>query len=106
MPKKPNKHDLERLSREMTDRGRIIEAGFLGLRLAAMDPNAPPVQIREMRMAFFAGAQHLFASIMTILDPGDEPTERDLKRMDAISAELQEFIKDFEFKHMPIKGTA
>lgn len=106
MGENPNKRDLERLSREMTDKGRLIEAGFLGLRLAAMDPNAPPVQIGEMRMAFFAGAQHLFASIMTILDPGEEPTERDLKRMDAISAELQEFIKDFEFQHLPTKGTA
>jgi hypothetical protein len=59
-----------------------------------------------MRMAFFAGAQHLFGTIMTVLEPGDEPTPKDLQRMDLIHLELDAFIKDFSLKHTPTKGTA
>lgn len=97
---------LERYSRELADKGQIIEAGWIGLRIAALPLDAPAVQLDEMRNAFFAGAQHLFSSIMTILEPGAEPTEKDLERMDLISQELDNFIKRFELRHFPTKGTA
>lgn len=97
---------LERLTRELTDSGKLIECGWVGMRLACDLIDAPQDQLREMRMAFFAGAQHLFGSIMTVLDPGEEPTDKDLKRMDLIHTELQAFIKDFELQHTPTKGTA
>ena len=98
--------DLERLSRDLTDQGKLIEAGWIGLRLAAVPLDAPEIQLREMRQAFFAGAQHLFFSIMTILDPGSEPTEADLRRMDLIDKELRNFIADFAAKHIETKGSA
>ena len=97
---------LERLSRELTDQGKLIEAGWVGLRLAAIPSDAGRTQLEEMRQAFFAGAQHLFSSIMTILDPDAEPTEKDLERMDLIDKELRAFIADFEMRHVPTKGTA
>lgn len=96
---------LERRTRELADKGKLIEAGFVGMRLACDLHNAPADQVREMRMAFFGGAQHLFSSIMSILEPGAEPTDKDLARMDLIHNELQEFIKDFEL-HLPPKGAA
>lgn len=86
---------LERLSRELTDKGQLIEAGWVGLRLAAISDDAGKDQLREMRMAFFAGAQHLFSSIMTIMDEDREPTAADLQRMELIDAELKKFIRDF-----------
>jgi hypothetical protein len=89
---------LERLSRELTDQGKLIEAGWISLRLAAVDPQAPALQLDEMRMAFFAGAQHLFSSIMTILEPDAEPTDKDLERMDLIDKELKRFITEFELR--------
>lgn len=82
---------LERLTRELADKGQIIEAGWVGLRLAAIPLNAPAVQIEEMHKAYMAGAQHLWASIMTLLDPGSEPTAADMARMDAIEAELRAY---------------
>lgn len=94
--------DLEKLSRDLTDQGRLIEAGWISLRLMAIDPHA---QLDEMRMAFFAGAQHLFASIMTILEPGAEPTEKDLQRLGLIQAELDKFISEFK-QRIPTKGRA
>ena len=79
------------LSKQLTDRGKIIEGGWLGFRLAVVPENAPAIQVDEMRKAFWAGSLHLFSSIMSILDPGAEPTEKDLQRMDLIHRELMEF---------------
>lgn len=97
---------LQRLERELVDKGKLIEAGWVGLRLAAIPDNASPVQLEEMRNAFFAGAQHMFASIMSILEPDAEPTDKDLARMGLIDAELRDFIEKFELKHFPAKGKA
>lgn len=87
---------LTRLSRQLTDEGRLLEAGWVSLRVACDLIDAPQDQLREMRMAFFAGAQHLFGSIMTIMDEDREPTENDLRRMDLINTELEKFIRDFQ----------
>ncbi len=102
------KSELERLSHDLTDQGRLIEAGWIGLRIAAFPVDTPADQLAEMRNVFFAGAHHLFASLMTILDPADgvEPTEADLTRMDLIDAELKEFIRDYASTRLPTKGSA
>lgn len=97
---------LERMSREFTDQGKLIEAGWISLRLTAIHPNASANQLEEMRMAFFAGAQHLFGSIMSILEPDAEPTEKDEQRMEMIHNELNKFIEEFKLKHATAKGSA
>jgi len=97
---------VEKLTQGLTDAGLLIEAGFVGLRHAAMAKDATELQVKEMRMAFFAGAQHLFASIMTIMEADAEPTEKDLARMSQIQDELDRFIKDFEAREFPVKGNA
>lgn len=97
---------LERLSRELTGKGKLIEAGWIGLRVACELEDAPAIQLEEMRNAFFAGAQHLFSSIMTILEPDAEPTEKDLERMDLIDKELRAFINDFSIRRLPTEGRA
>lgn len=97
---------LERLSRELADDGKLIEAGWLGLRIACKLEDAPAIQLQEMRQAFFAGAQHLFSSIMTILEPDAEPTDKDLERMDLIDKELRAFINDFTIRNVPTEGSA
>src|SRR4051794_39538532 len=81
----------ERLKRELAEQGKLIEVGFAVLCATAIPSDAPEVQVREMRMAYMAGAQHLFSSILSILDPGGEPTEADLHKMDLINAELRAF---------------
>jgi hypothetical protein len=98
--------DLEALSRELTDQGRLIEAGWIGFRFTALTGEVPAAQLDELRNVFFAGAQHLFSSIMIILDPGAEPTAADLQRMDLINAELKTFIETFAARHLPVKGSA
>jgi hypothetical protein len=89
---------LEQATKTLTDEGKLIEAGWVGYQLAVMSPDAPALQLDECKLAFFAGALHLFSSIMTILDAGAEPTDNDLARLDNIQAELGKFGKDFESK--------
>lgn len=95
------KRFVEELTKRFVDEGKIIEAGFASLRIMAIPKDAPEVQVREMRMAFMAGAQHLFSSIMSILEPGAEPTEADLRRMDIINAELEAFTRELKLRLAP-----
>jgi hypothetical protein len=94
-----DREELRRLERRLVDDGKLIEAGWIGLRRAAVAPEADAIQLEEMRTAFFAGAQHLFGSIMGILDDDREPTAADLNRMGLINAELEIFIREFRQRH-------
>lgn len=106
---KPDIEEMARkLTKELSDQGKIIEGGWVGFRMVAMHKDAPPLQVEEMRNAFFAGAQNLFASIMVMLDPVTEPTDQDLNRMTLIHEELDNFIANFKEKNFSYgqKGTA
>lgn len=98
--------DLTKLMKELTDQGKLIEAGWISLRIAAIPADASPQQLGDMRDAFFAGAQHLFASILGVLDEGDDATMDDMRRMSLISAELDAFGKKLAERFQPTKGNA
>src|SRR3954462_7030772 len=89
---------VKHLIKDLIEEGLIIEAGWLGLASVAYK-DATEKQYEMLRQAFFAGAQHLFASIMTTLEPG-EVTEADLSRIHAINEELEKFIEDFKLQHL------
>jgi hypothetical protein len=80
----------EKITREWADKGKVIEGGWQAY-LALGLQEASDVQKKEMRKAYYLGAQHLFASIMVFLEAGSEPTEKDLMRMSLILAELEAF---------------
>jgi len=86
------------LTKRLADDGRLIEVGWVALRRIAVPPDAPEIQINEMRMAFMAGAQHVFASMMSFMDPGEEPTERDMMRVEQLHNELDAFRKEMELR--------
>lgn len=43
------------------------------------------------RIAFYSGAAALFALMMNMLDSDKEPTDADLRRIDEVHRELEEF---------------
>ena len=98
MPKVPREL-IDEVTKKYMDQGLIIEAGWQTLKMMSVSPGAPQIQIDEMRNAFFAGAQHLFASIMSALDPGLEETEDDMRRLNLISIELEQFYTEFKKKY-------
>lgn len=79
------------LSKRLMDEGKIIAAGWASFCHLCMPADALQIQVDEMRKAFFAGAQHLWGSLMTGLDPDAEPTVMDERRMELIDAELRDF---------------
>ncbi|WP_293000084.1 hypothetical protein [Nevskia sp.] len=98
-PQQRQQHDA--LVKAYTDKGKLIEAGFAALRLQVIPASASKTQVDEMRMAFFLGAQHLFASFMAVFDPESEPTAADLSALGKIDAELSKFAAEFALRAAP-----
>ncbi|MCG7985021.1 MAG: hypothetical protein JAY90_20005 [Candidatus Thiodiazotropha lotti] len=92
------------VTKAAADNGKLIETGFDALRELAIAPDAPQIQVDEMRLAYMAGAQHLWASIMNILDPGEGETPGDMMRMAKIQAELDTWHQALELRLGKTKG--
>lgn len=100
-----DKAHLERVTKALADDGRLIEAGWASLRLQALPPDAPVAQVTAMRIAFMTGAQHLFASMIGMMDPGSEETPADIRRMDLIHKELEAFRNEMSVLARRAKGS-
>lgn len=88
------KKAAELLTKELADRGKILEGGWQAY-LVVEQLNDAPADLKEaLRRAYYSGAQHLIGSIMTMLEAGTEATDADLDRMMGISNELEAFIKE------------
>jgi len=55
--------------------------------------DAPEIQKREMRRAFYAGAQSILFRVIESFAPESEPTDEDLKIIEDLHQELQDFAK-------------
>lgn len=69
-----------------------IETLWRGFERDVIPKDAGELQRRESRRCFYAGARALLTVLTMGLDPGDEPTDADLAKMDAISEELTAFM--------------
>jgi hypothetical protein len=87
------------VAKDLISKGLLIEGGWKIYESVACPPNTPAWQREEMRTCFFAGAQHLWASIQSTLDPEAEPTEMDMKRMELIDNELRQFYEQMKKKY-------
>lgn len=81
------------LTRDLLNAGKLIEGGFaayiLNERIELDDPRLP-----LLRDVYLTGAEHLWSSIFAAaLDPGIEETAAELRRMDLIQKELDEWRK-------------
>jgi hypothetical protein len=97
--------DIIALSKTLIEEGRLVEAGFRSFQAIAF-PNADPQHVLDLKCAFFASAQHLFGTILSILDPGQEPTDTDMLRISQIAEELDGFGRDFIATHIPREASA
>lgn len=79
----------QQLVEEAAKQGKLILAGWLALKLQAARGGATKQQLENLRMAYYAGAEHLFSSLMNIMDPNEEITNADMEKMGLISNELQ-----------------
>mgnify|MGYP001320383616 CR=1 FL=1 len=89
----------DRMTKEAMDEGLIIKAGWVGFLLMVYPNGTSDAQREELRAAFYGGAHHLYASIMNVIGPGDEPTPDDVRRMALIDHELQAFLHEYKRRH-------
>ena len=86
------KEQIERVAIETTKMliadGKLIEGGWAAFAHILLK-GANPQQLSDMRVAYLAGAEHLYSSIMTMLEAGAEPTAGDMRRMELIDNEIQ-----------------
>ena len=81
---------VKALTEKLAADGKIIEGGWVAFEAVALK-GVSKIQSTEMRKAFFCGAQHLFTSLIQVLDEGIEPTEKDIDRVNKIQKELERF---------------
>ena len=74
------------ITRKLIDEGRLIEAGA---QLHCDFLKVSPALRDTVVLAFMSGAEHTFSSIMNMMDEDREPTDADMRRMDAIHKELE-----------------
>jgi hypothetical protein len=66
----------------------------------------PDEQLLALRKCYFSGCQHVWGAINTMLDPGDDPSDEDLKRMDMINDELNAWHAEMVRDHVKTEGSA
>lgn len=77
-------------ARKLARQGRLVDETFKVFQRMVY-PGAPPDQVSALRVAFFAGAQEIFALMTVSMDEGDEPTGGDLKFMEDWTGEIERF---------------
>jgi hypothetical protein len=102
-PKDATRKDLSEaaaaISKKFVEKGKFVEAGFVALCIISLPRNATSQQMAAWRVAYFAGAQHIFA-LLELLDHDDEEaTPADLKMLDSVHTELEAFADSFRAAH-------
>ena len=92
------------INKAAVDNGKLIETGFDALQALAIAKDAPQIQIDEMRLAFMAGAQHLWAAMLDFLEAGDDATPTDINRMQSIQDELDRWEQRIRLRIEPTNG--
>lgn len=94
------------IGRELIDQGKLIEAGWAVFADAVLPPGVSEAQKNDMMISFFAGAEHVFSTIINMLEEGEEPTAADLRRMDKIHAEIERWRAVISERVQPSQGRA
>lgn len=92
------------LAAKMADEGNLVGLGA-EIMLGFMEPPTPAAA-EDLRYAFFAGAQHLYGVLMSVMDEGREPTKRDLERMEKVHDELDAWTKSAALRIRKASGAA
>lgn len=82
---------------------KYIERGWESYMKYVMPKDAPPVQVKETRQAFYSGAAVLFWTLMMDLDEDHEPTDEDLQKMENLQKEIDAFGQQLDFELLGIR---
>jgi hypothetical protein len=92
----------ERLARDWADKGQLVEGGWRAMRqllLPNMQHSTKEDFEAAARKIFFLGADHVFASIIGMMEPGYAETDADMRRMGNLQEELAAFRLSLASRH-------
>lgn len=69
----------------------FIESAWLLYAKCVLPADAPDIQRRECRMAFYGGAASLLGNLLATLSPGQDVTDADIEEIASIRTELDQF---------------
>jgi hypothetical protein len=75
---------------------RTVRDAWNDYREKVLPFTAPPIQIRECRRSFYAGAEMLMCEILNGLDPSPGATQSDIDYIATLHEELLRFARDVE----------
>jgi hypothetical protein len=94
------------LSAQAVKEKKLIQFGFTAFRKMCIPADASAAQLADMRMAYMAGAQHLFGSIFQLMTSDPDPTEADMDVMSAIGEEMDAFTQEIKLRTATPGGTS
>lgn len=80
---------------------RLIQQHWESYRARVIPKDAGGVQVEETRRAFYAGAAIVFGALIHGVSPGEEVQATDLRMMDDLQTELDEFLAEQGAKAAP-----
>jgi len=95
------------IQKKMADDGKILTGGFLAYCVVNQITNES-ARLRA-KDAYYAGAEHVFTTLMNALDPDTpdhEPTAADMQRMDKLWNEISAWQEEQKLKFAPSGGSA
>ena len=105
-PDQANAQLVKALSAKAVKDKKLVQFGFQAFRAVCIPEHASAAQLTDMRMAYMAGAQHLFGSIFQLMSSDRDPTEDDLNVMSAIAEEMEAFTQEFKLLTATPGGTS
>ena len=92
------------ITKRFTDEGQLIAAGWAAFQCLVASKHQHIPAHQQIRLAYLSGAQHLWGSIFANLDPDEEPTEQDMRRMAMVEQEMERIYGELQDFFMPAKG--
>ena len=103
MPQPDTKAAAMQILGRMIDRGQLVEGGWE----AYCAWNPPEIcECEPCHDAFEAGATHVFAALIMLLNPGKWEQDADRARLATLTAEIQGITQRFYLKRGDVAGSA
>jgi len=75
---------------------KLIADAWRDFEIRVIPLDAHEIQRTECRRAFYAGAVSMWSGLLSVLEPGEEPTAKDMAVMDDLKAEIDQYAKDLQ----------
>lgn len=88
-----------------SDPDHAFEGGWRMLRAMVIAPDASAVQLHDMRIAYFTGAQHAFACMLHLFSNMEDQAAME-SGLNKLGAELDAFNQEMKLRRTQAKGSA